>query len=426
MSQRAARLCLSLYSLLWRLALPGLLARTWWRGRLEPGYRKHIGERFGYGRFGAAQAGLVIWVHAVSVGEARAAEPLVRAIQQAFPAGTLLLTCTTPAGRDTLYQLYGETVAVEYLPYDTPGAVRRFLERARPALAVLMETEIWPNLLEACHRRGIRVMLANARMSKKSARGYARTGVLARTAISAIDALCVQGKADARRLEFLGGHDITIAGNLKFDVAPDAEQIAQGRALRASLPARSILLLASTREGEEMLLLDALPRDSRMLLVMVPRHRQRFEEVAQLIAARGLRLVRRSKGDLPDGACDVFLGDTLGEMAFYYSFAQVAVIGGSFRPLGGQNLIEACAAGTPVVLGPHMFNFSDATREALRAEAAIQAADAAEALRAACSILRDPGRRARMSDNALAFALSHRGATAHHLSVCQRLLLRSP
>ena len=450
MSQRASRVCLFFYGVFWKLAIPFLLLRAWWRGRREPGYREHLPERLG--RYARPTLSLslspVIWIHAVSVGEARAAAPLIEALRRSHPDYALRATCTTPAGRDTLVQICGTSAQVTYLPYDAPLPVWRFLEHCRPSLGILMETEIWPNLIEACTRRRIPLLLANARMSKRSARGYARVSGLTRRAISSIDAVCAQGRSDARRLQFLGANAPIVAGNLKFDVQPEPRQLALGRVQRAALHGRRILLLASTREGEEVMLLDALQaamahsyggssrdtgdgtastaRNSPVLVVIVPRHRQRFDEVARLVTERGLSLARRSLGNAPEATCEVFLGDTLGEMALYYGLADVAVIGGSFLPLGGQNLIEACAAGVPVVTGPHMFNFSEATRDALRAGAALQAGTADAALRAAFDLLQEPARLAHMSECALEFSGRHGGATERHIEICGRLLGRRP
>lgn len=433
-----AQLASALYSLLWQLALPVILARAWWRGRREPGYRKHVLERLG--RYatapeqttGSANAAAqpVIWIHAVSVGEARAAAPLIQAIARRYPGYARLVTCTTPAGRQTLHQIYGNSARIAYLPYDAQQAAGRFLAHFRPRLCILMETEIWPNLIRACSEHGIPVMLANARMSKKSARGYARSLAFTRPAIAALDAVCAQGRADARRLRFLGAREVAVTGNLKFDVEPDMAQLAAGAELRGRLPGRRVMLFASTREGEEAMLLDAVPREalrpgSGPLVVIVPRHPQRFDEAARLVAARGLKLARRSREGVPDADCEVFLGDSLGEMALYFALADVAIIGGSFQPLGGQNLIEACAAGVPVILGPHMFNFADATRFAVRAGAAIQVDGPRTAVEAARALLQEPARRARMAQHALQLGLAHRGATERHLRICARLLERS-
>ncbi|HUN69063.1 MAG TPA: 3-deoxy-D-manno-octulosonic acid transferase, partial [Burkholderiales bacterium] len=341
-------IALSLYTLALRAAAPLVLLRLWWRGLREPGYRRRIGERFGHYRESAPERP-VLWLHAVSVGEARASASLVRALAAANPGCALVLTCMTAAGRDTLKELHGESVGIVWLPYDYPGAARRFLEHYRPRLGVLMETEIWPNLLAACSAFGVPVLLANARMSEKSARGYARWPGLIAPAIASLAAVCAQSEGDAARLRALGARRVEVAGNLKFDTAADEAKRAAGRAWRERL-GRPVLLLASTREGEEKMLLEALPAwDRKLLVLVVPRHPRRFDEVAALSQSR------RSRDPMPAATDRVHLGDTMGEMDFYYAAADVAVIGGSFAPRGGQNLIEACAAGVPVVLGPSMF-----------------------------------------------------------------------
>jgi 3-deoxy-D-manno-octulosonic-acid transferase len=403
-----------LYTSLLRVALPAILLRLWWRGRREPGYRRALGERFG--RYDRPAPESLIWIHAVSVGEARAAAPLVQALREAMPDHQVLITCTTAAGRETLAQVYGESVLASYLPYDYPGAVGRFLEHFRPRLGILMETEIWPNLLAACARRGVPVVLANARISAKSAQAYGRWRSLTRPAFGSLAAVCAQSAADAQRLRELGASHLEIAGNLKFDAAPDSAQVAAGKAWRARL-SRPVLLLASTREGEEDELLAALPQwDGRLLVIVVPRHPQRFEAVARHAQSR------RSAQPLPAPNHRVHLGDTMGEMAFYYGACDVAIIGGSFQPLGGQNLIEALAAGAPVIAGPSMFNFADATRLALDAGAALQAADARQAIAIALELLGDGRRRDAMAEAGRRLCEAHRGAAARHLEVCLKLL----
>ena len=403
----------ALYTALLRLAVPLILLRLWWRGRREPGYRQDVAERFGI--YAAEARPKMLWIHAVSVGEARAAAPLVHALQELLPDHGTLMTCTTAAGRETLKQVYGESVLAAYLPYDFPRAVQRFLEHFRPRLGVLMETEVWPNLLAGCRENGVPMLLANARMSEKSARGYRRWRSLTGAAFASLAAACAQSEDDARRLRELGVRQVEVAGNLKFDVQPDAGQLAAGRAWRAAL-GRPVLLLASTRDGEEKLLLQAaIPSDARVLIVVVPRHPQRFDEVAQWADAR------RSREPMPGEHGRVYLGDTMGEMAFYYAACDVALIGGSFVPLGGQNLIEALAAGAPAVLGPSMFNFADATRLALAAGAALQARDAASGMRAALELLADERRRRRMGEAGVQLCAAHRGATQRHLAACRRL-----
>jgi 3-deoxy-D-manno-octulosonic-acid transferase len=404
----------TLYTTLLRLALPLVLARLWWRGRREPGYREAVGERFGF--YPSAAKAKLIWIHAVSVGEVRAAAPLVRALQEALPDHGVLMTCTTAAGRETLKQLYGESVLRAYFPYDLPHAVQRFLEHFRPKLGVLMETELWPNLLALCADNRVPVLLANARMSEKSARGYRRWRRLTGPAFASLACACAQSAEDATRLRSLGVRQVSVTGNLKFDVQPDPGQLAAGQAWRAAL-GRPVLLLASTRDGEEPLLLKEMPSgEGNLLVIVVPRHPQRFDEVAQWADAR------RTQEATPAKERKIFLGDTMGEMAFYYAASDVAVIGGSFMPLGGQNLIEALAAGTPVILGPSMFNFADATRLALAAGAAVQAADAADAVRRALELLADEPQRQRMAQRGRELCAAHRGATTRHLAECRRLI----
>jgi len=416
----------TLYTALLVAALPWFLARLWWRGRRERGYRRQIGERFGWYRIVPERA--TLWVHAVSVGEARACAPLVCALREEFSGCDLLLTCSTAAGREVLTQLHAGAAQIVWIPYDFPGAVSRFVTHFRPRLGVLVETEIWPNLLAACRAHAVPVVLANARMSETSAAGYRRWRAIARPAFASLAAACAQGEADAGRLASLGTANVSVCGNLKFDVVPDASQARAGRAWRRAL-ARPVLLLASTRAGEEKLLLEALARAAApMLVVLVPRHPQRFEEVHSLLDAHrarlngGLPVARRSKGEEPHPEHRLYLGDTMGEMAFYYAAADVAIVGGSILPLGGQNLIEACAAGTAVVFGPSMYNFSDASRLALEAGAALQAGGAQEAVQLALGLLEDAARRARMGAAGLDLCAAHRGATQRHLAICKSLV----
>ena len=403
------------YSALICAAVPLILARLWWRGRREPFYRRRIGERFGYYR-DRPSAQPVIWLHAVSVGEARASSGLVRALKAAHPGHEILLSCMTAAGREALRELHGESVRIAWLPYDYPAAARRFLEHFRPRLAVLMETEIWPNLIAACGENGVPVMLANARMSEKSERSYRRWRGLTQPAIASLAAICAQSEDDAVRLRALGARNMAIAGNMKFDSTPDEAKRAAGRDWRERL-GRPVLLLASTREGEEKSLLDSMPEwDGKLLVLVVPRHPRRFDEVAALAQSR------RSRDALPAGTDRVHLGDTMGEMDFYYAAADVAVIGGSFAPRGGQNLIEACAAGAPVIFGPSMFNFSEAARLALEAGAAVQATDAAGAIREAVKLLSNSEQRKKMGAAGKALCDAHRGATQKHVRICDELL----
>ena len=410
------------YRLLLWLLFPWVFMHLWWRGRHQPGYREHIRERFGW--YQATPGRPVIWLHAVSVGETRAAEPLVRALAARYPGYELLLTQMTPTGRDTAQQLFGGMATIVYLPYDYPGAVVRFLDRFRPRLGILMETEIWFNLVECCARQGIPLLLANARLSEKSARGYKLVAPLTRAALSGLAAVSAQTREDAERLEWLGARGVEVTGNLKFDVAPAPQLLALGAELKQRIGLRPVLLAASTREGEEELVLEALSRIrvKGLLLLLVPRHPQRFDEVAALLAKRDLSYLRRSDSRALPPDCRVLLGDSMGEMTAYFAACDLAFIGGSLLPYGGQNLIEACAVGRPLLFGPHMYNFSEASRLALAAGAAIEVADAVMLAECAGRLLADQAILARMSHAALAFSRAHQGATARNLAICERLL----
>ncbi|OFZ71119.1 MAG: 3-deoxy-D-manno-octulosonic acid transferase [Betaproteobacteria bacterium RBG_16_58_11] len=413
-----------LYSLVLYLLLPFIPLRLLWRARKQPEYLAHWGERFGFYRTATPQP--LIWIHAVSVGETRAAAPLIDALQARYPAHRILLTCMTPTGRAAGSQLYGERVLQAYLPYDYPGAVRRFLKYFQPAFGLLMETELWPNLIASSKARSVPLALINARLSEKSARGYARFGSLISEALENLPLICAQSAADAERLQQLGATHISIisiTGNLKFDVAPPADVADQAKYLRELLGnERHVLLAASTREGEEALLLDALNPKSNFLLVIVPRHPQRFDEVAALLAARGIPYQRRSENAPIHAETRVVLGDSMGEMFAYYGAADVAIIGGSLLPFGGQNLIEACAMGVPVILGPHTYNFSQAAQDAIAAGAALRVVDASAALAQAQRLLEDAARKKQMSDAALEFASAHRGAVEKTMAAIEAKL----
>ena len=403
----------TLYALLWWLALPLLPLRLWWRARREPGYGERIGERFG--RYeGTAPPGPVLWLHAVSLGETRAAVPLVRRLLDRYPQATLLLTHMTATGRTAGRELWGERVVQAWLPYDVPFAVRGFLRHFRPVAGLLLETEVWPNLVRLARAADVPLFLVNARLSERSAAGYAKARSLAQPAFAGLSGVAAQSPADARRIAALGSVAPVVTGNLKFDVELSGEARALGRELRQRFgDRRPLWVAASTREGEEALLLDALARGTlpaHTLTVIVPRHPQRFDDVAGLLAARNLRFVRRSEGLRVPPDVAFVLGDSMGELPAYYAAADVAFVGGSLLPLGGQNLIEAIAAGRPTLVGPHMFNFADATANAVTAGAARQVPDADTLVAAVSTLLEDPEARAAMAAAAAAFHAAHRGA----------------
>ncbi|HET7775949.1 MAG TPA: lipid IV(A) 3-deoxy-D-manno-octulosonic acid transferase, partial [Azospira sp.] len=366
----------------------------------------------------------------VSVGETRAAQTLLQRLLEHYPAHHLLLTGMTPTGRATAAQVFAalgpanaERLHYAYLPYDYPWAIRRFLHHFRPQLGMLMETELWPNLLAGAAAAGLPVVLVNARLSARSARGYRRLAALARPALESLAAIAAQTNADAGRLEALGARRITVCGNLKFDIQPAAESQALGRQWRSHLAPRPVWLAASTREGEEALILEAYSalRQPNLLLLLVPRHPQRFDEVAALVVARGLSCQRRSQG-LPGAEVQVWLGDSMGEMAAYYACADLALIGGSLLPFGGQNLIEAAACGCPVLVGPHTFNFAQAADDAVAEGAALRLGGAAELADAVAALLADQTKRRTMQGAALRFAAAHRGATERTLRLVEELI----
>lgn len=412
-----------LYTLFWILALPLVLIRLFWRGRLEPGYRQHIAERFGFYRVKPTQP--FIWVHAVSVGETRAAEPLIRQLKQTYPHHRILLSHMTPTGRATGALLFPHNEVQQcYLPYDIPYLVRRLLTHFKPVVCILMETEVWPNLIYSCKQKQIPVVVVNARLSPKSYQKGARFPSLIQPAAAAINCVFAQTPADAERIRQLGARNVVVTGNSKFDVNIKLEQVVAGSALRQQFGNRPVLLCASTREGEEELILDAYINAQKTLaylLVIVPRHPQRFDLVEQLIQQRGIAMERRTQlaqNKLPEYV-QVVLGDTMGELISYYACADIAYIGGSLLPLGGQNLIEACAVEKPVIIGPHTFNFETISANAVEANCALRVTNADELFNEAVKLFQDNERRTIMGEHALAFANQHRGATERTMTLLQ-------
>ena len=409
---------LALYDVVMRLAGPLLRLRLARRARAEPGYGEAVRERFGV-YAGAPTAGC-IWIHAVSYGEVRAAGPLVAEVRRRWPGATLLFTHGTATGRAEGARLMQPGDAQVWLPWDTAGAVSAFLRHHQPRLGILVETEVWPRLAASCRAQGVPLVLVNARLSERSLARSRRLSMLALPAYAALAAVYAQSEADAANLRALGAPVAGVFGNLKFDMAPDPHQREVGRRWSEAHPEKPVVLLASSREGEEALWLDALAdtapaaRDAVQWLV-VPRHPQRFDEVAQAIRARGFEVSRRStwgpEGPPAAGGTNtIWLGDSMGEMALYYSLARVALLGGSFAPLGGQNLIEAAACACPVVMGPHTFNFREAAEQSIAAGAAWRAADLPGAVRAALALVTNPVAQAEAGQAGLRFASQHRGA----------------
>jgi 3-deoxy-D-manno-octulosonic-acid transferase len=412
-----------LYTAILFLLLPYVIFHLLWRARRQPEYLRHWGERFG--RYATRSVRPVIWLHSVSVGETRAAAPLVKALQASYPEHQILLTHMTPTGREAGEQLFGNGVLRCYLPYDYPFAVRNFLAHFRPQFGLLLETEIWPNLVQACRDNKVPLCLVNARLSPKSLRRYARFGGLIQNCLRQFSAVAAQTGEDAQRLMALGAQDVAVMGNLKFDITPPDAALALGHRLRQGFgPSRKVFLAASTREGEEERILDALHKIdvTDLLTIIVPRHPQRFDEVAQLLERRGVRYQRRSAELAVSADTQVLLGDSMGEMFAYYAACDVAFIGGSLLPYGGQNLIEACSVGKPAILGMHTFNFADAAERAVEAGAALRVADDFELAREVRKLLLDPDLRQRMGQAGLAFCRQHQGATGRVMALLQGLL----
>jgi len=424
------------YTVGWWLALPIVAIYLLWRSLRQPEYRSHWGERF-LGRGARPPTGKpVIWVHAVSVGETRAAQPLIEALAAQLPDASFVLTHMTPTGRavgaGVAASLPGRLVQ-RYLPYDFDLPVRRFLRETQPAVGIILETELWPSLLFGAHAARLPVLLVNARLSEKSLAKANRGGGLIRAAAQMVTRVAAQSEADRGRIVQIYNGPVEVLGNLKFDLAPPVELVEQGRSVRAALGPRPVWLFASSRDGEEALVLDALKSlqtkmGSDPIFVIVPRHPQRFDEVARLIEARGFVCARRSAGAFgaPPAKGTILLGDSMGEMAMYYAAADLALIGGSLLPFGAQNLIEACAVGTPVVLGPSTFNFMQAANDALAAGAAVQVETATQALVAFDELSRDDARRAAMAAAAREFAAAHRGATARTVAMIRGVLDSMP
>jgi len=420
-----------LYSMLLTLMLPVILARLLWRSLRQRGYRENIAERFGSYRQAPLRG--CIWIHAVSVGETRATEPLIRKLMALYPARPILLTSMTPTGRATAVELFGDSLTSAYLPYDLGSLHGRLIDRFEPAVLLVMETEIWPNLLHVCKTRSVPALIVNARLSERSARGYMRFSPvrsLVHQALKEVSVVAAQSSADAERFRALGAPRIAVTGNIKFDLTLNVDLVTMGRGWRTGLANRQVLLCASTREGEEALLLAAyrevfeVTERNTVLLVIVPRHPQRFDEVAGAVAEAGLSVVRRSESisDAAINAADALLGDSMGEMAAYLAFADIVIVAGSFLPLGGHNLIEACAAGKPVIMGPSTFNFSEAARLAEDQGAMAKVNDAVEAMRTAKRLLQDVAARKAMSDAGLKLVAANRGATDRTVALVQAAL----
>lgn len=412
-----------LYALLMTALQAPLVLKLWWRGRREPLYRQHLAQRFGFYRRLPERGEAWIWLHAVSLGETRAAAALVQALRQIQPGLRLLLTHSTATGWAAGEALLTTGDCQVWAPWDAPGPVRRFFRDFQPRVGLIMETEVWPGWLRQAQAEGVPMVLLNARLSARSATQAERWGSLMRPAYTGFTLALAQSDDDAQRLRALGVGGVRVVGNLKYDMALDSALIARGQAWRQGV-SRPVVMLASSREGEEMLWAEAVARVSwadQVQWLIVPRHPQRWDAVAALLSDHGWSVSRRStwlgeEFPVTDVPRVLFLGDSMGEMAAYYSCADVALLGGSFAPLGGQNLIEALACACPVVTGPHMHNFAQALTD-LTGDAVVTVADMDQALAQVAAWLADLPELARRGATGQSLVQAHAGAVARTLDV---------
>lgn len=421
----------ALYTLLFHVALPLILLRLAWRAWRAPAYARRVGERFALGLAPLQPDG--IWLHAVSVGESIAAAPLVRELLARYPQLPITITCMTPTGSERIRALfpaeqYAGRIQHCYLPYDLPWTAARFLRQLRPRLAVIMETELWPNFIAACERRAIPVVLANARLSERSARGYARFARLTAPMLARLQLIAVQSAAEAQRFLQLGARPeaVQVTGSIKFDLQVDAQLLARATACRADWGARPVWIAASTHAGEDEIALAAhrqlLARWPQALLILVPRHPERFNSVYELCQRQGFATCRRSAGVQPQATDALLLGDTMGELLFLYALADVALVGGSLVANGGHNLLEPAALGKPVLSGPHLFNFQEISSQLREAGALREVQDADSLAREVAQLWQSRDDWQAMSEAGLAVLRRNQGALARLLGGIQRLL----
>ncbi len=419
-----------IYSAVLYLLTPLYLVYLYWRGRRAPAYRDRISERFGF--YDIEVRDNPIWIHAVSVGEAQAALPMIQKLKERFPEHPILVTTTTPTGSTRIKETLGEEVMHVYIPYDVPCGVRRFISAMKPSIAIFMETEIWPNIIHACKQAKIPVVLANARMSKRSAKGYDKLGSFMHDVMSQIDLVAAQSQSDGARLIGLGARTevMHVTGSVKFDMHLPASIKEQGEVLRRDWGVdRSIWIAASTRQGEDEQILDAFAKvchdRPESLLVLVPRHPERFDSVATLCEKRGFNVQRRSKHRPCSSDIDIYIGDTMGDLTLMYAAADVAFVGGSLVSTGGQNPIEAAALGLPVIMGSSLYNFSEVTRM-LRESEALEMVDDSEQLSATVlDYFNDSSLRTQRGENAYAVVQRNRGAMERLLVLVEKLIIRS-
>ena len=418
-----------IYSAIFYLLTPIILLRLLYRALKAPAYRKRWAERFGFPVYAESTADF-IWLHAVSVGETLAAVPLVKTLQEKYPQHRLMVTCMTPTGSERIKAAFGDSVDHSYMPYDTPDSVARFLNRLKPKMLIIMETELWPNTIAACQSRDIPVILANGRLSARSATAYQSISSLVQPMLSGISAVAAQHKDDGDRFIRLGlpPSALEVTGNIKFDLSLDRDVQDRAAVLSEQWHCgnnRPVFLAASTHRGEDEIILQSFGQIKQQidnaLLVLVPRHPERFNQVGELCTSAGFTLARRSAGDKVEAA-DVLLGDTMGELMVFFGACDVAFVGGSLVATGGHNMIEPAAWGVPVLTGPHLFNFTEASQLLLAADGMLVCNDAAELAEQCISLMGNKGRRQEVGNAARLVAEANRGALDKLMSVIDRFI----
>ncbi|MDD4913744.1 MAG: lipid IV(A) 3-deoxy-D-manno-octulosonic acid transferase [Methylococcales bacterium] len=414
-----------LYTLTFYVALPLVLLRLYWRGRKAPTYRLRWRERLGC--YQGEPVGKTAWIHAVSVGEAEAALPLIKLLKSRRPDIRFLVTTTTPTGSERVTTLLGDSVEHVYLPYDLPAIIERFFRHFQPGIAIFMEKEIWPNLLHACAMRQIPAFIVNARLSARSARAYQKIPGLIKPALDCVTHIAVQSADDRKNFIAIGADPkrIAVLGNIKFDVRMEPETISAGLDLKNSLfKDRFVWLVGSTHQGEEAVFIDLYqrlkPQLPALLLILAPRHPERFQPVKSFCLSQRLKVMLRSENRMPAADCDVYIADSIGELKMLYAAADLAFVAGSIRPVGGHNILEPAAVGVPVLFGPQMFNFQEIANRMLAAAAALQCADEQAIADAVLRLYADPGLSRGMTDNARSFISQNQGATARIADLLDR------
>ena len=405
-----------IYTVLFHLLVPVVLLRLYWRGIKAPDYRKRWLERLAI--YNQKYTDNVIWIHAVSVGEVEAVIPLVKHLQSQYTSDNFLITTTTPTGSARVNALLGSVVAHVYLPYDLPVVIKRFLTVFKPKIAIIMEKEIWPNLYAQCGENDIPIVIVNARLSANSAKGYKKIPALVKPALSHVVLVATQTEEDRARFVEIGATEklTCVAGNLKFDVKPDEQLIQQAKQLKKHLfPKRFVWIIASTHEGEEVIFYELYRRLKQqipdLLLMVVPRHPERFEAVRQLAEKMQLKVCMRSSSQACSETIDVYIADTMGELKLLYGAADICFVGGSMVPVGGHNILEPAVMNTPITFGPYMINFKQIAENVLSMGAAKQCADKEGIIETMLALYQNPDYRAVMVVNAQQFVAKNQGAT---------------